>query len=195
MGEPTEVDRPVGSRRGERATFNVLWPGGELATRQVCDMVMEAAGILRRLGVDVRIRATAVPTYGAGPEDASGEHAPQAAYWADTVLVVDDASRAVAAMLADLDAALAAGPDVLLLALEAPTVSTQQLQEHVARAHHVRMLAASDAALLAAAWLPLTESAARREPAMPPAGTQRPRPACDPEPTTPTAQPGTAAGR
>jgi len=145
MSEPGRDRRAVHrvsvQTTGAPSTFNVLWAGGELASRRDRDIVMRAASMLRRLGTDVRIRMTTVP-----PSDTD--------HWAHTVLVVDDGSRAPAGLLAELNAAARVGPHVMLCLTGSQTPSEEALS-----ASRVELVALNspDGALLASAWLRLAE--------------------------------------
>ncbi|QHO91322.1 hypothetical protein CWT12_08340 [Actinomyces sp. 432] len=160
-------------------TFNVLWHGGELASERVRGTVMDAVAILRRLGVDPRVRMTAGGHDGphgrssgsplaatASATPAAGRHAQQP--WADTVLVVDDGVRSPQALTAQLRAAASAGPHVILCTFGAdstphggaPSRATLDAEELAHARLDVVELSGSDGALLAAAWLALAERAA-----------------------------------
>ncbi|WP_103064159.1 hypothetical protein [Actinomyces qiguomingii] len=134
---PYELKLDMTARVRGAGTFNVLWPGGELATRSSQAVVMEAAGLLRRLGVDVRIRMGS---------------APQAGQWADTVLVIDDGGREPGSLEADLETAVALGEQVVLCTCAPDALSTERLCGLRAQ---VRVLSPADASLLAATWLAL----------------------------------------
>lgn len=138
------VEQAGGSRIAASATFNVLWPGGEAAAASVRDTVLEAVGLLRRLGVDVRMR---MPQPGAS--EASTSHR-----WADTVLLVDDVHDR-AALSAQVHAAAAAVPHVVVYTTgRGPALAGEALPASPAQ---IAVLNSPDGAALAAAWLPLTE--------------------------------------
>ncbi|MDO4899138.1 hypothetical protein [Actinomyces sp.] len=138
-----ELKLDMTARVRSRNTFNVLWPGGELATRRGQGVVMEAAGLLRRLGVDVRIRMS--------PAEDDGQ-------WADTVLVLDDGGREPKALEADLEAAVSLGEQTVLCTSAPETLATERLCELRTQ---LRVLSPVDASLLAAAWLALAEHGTR----------------------------------
>ncbi|PHP52329.1 hypothetical protein [Actinomyces ruminis] len=97
------TEQAGGSRSGASATFNVLWPGGAATAAGVRATVLETAGLLRRLGIDVRLRMPAP-----GMPQAEASHR-----WADTVLLVDDAHDP-AALWAQVHAVAAVAPHVVV---------------------------------------------------------------------------------
>ncbi|NDR52900.1 hypothetical protein [Actinomyces sp. 565] len=170
--------RMPGAGTATGGTFNVLWHGGELASERVRGTVMDAVAILRRLGVDPRVRMTAGdhegshgrpsggrPAQAASATPAAGRHAEPR--WADTVLVVDDGARSPQALTAQLHAAATAGPHVILCTFGAdrrppggaPGSATLDAEELAHARLDVVELSGSDGALLAAAWLALAERA------------------------------------
>ncbi len=147
--ERMDMEQAGSSRAGASPTFNVLWPGGETAAASVRTTVLKAAALLRRLGVDVRMR---MPQPGT-PQAEAGHR------WADTVLLLDDAHDP-AAPRARLDAVAAAAEHVFVYLTGRGRTPAGPLPASSAQ---VVVLNSPDEAALAAAWLPLAERGASAE--------------------------------